>query len=327
MATPPRAQFVDIAGYTNPDGVFAPVTTTRVTVYLAVPYAGSPLTTLATLRDAETGSGTPGNPFDATTGEINFWAAPGSYDIKIEDLGSPAKFATKYIRWDPIPGDKGLASTMITDSAITSAAIAADAVTATDILDGTVGTAELAAAAVTLAKMAADSVDASKIVDASVGTAELATNAVTTAKITDANVTTAKIADANVTLAKLATDSVNSSKIVDGSIVQADASAGQFLNLFTTGTNRKIKFGSTNGGAFGGANRHSDLIPHGLGVTPQIAFVWANYIGAPSTSTGVDEAVTVSYYGLDATNITVLASLMNGATAGVGTTYYWVVIG
>ena len=176
MATPPRAQYVDIAGYTDANGFFKPVTTTRVTVYLAVPYAGSAYTTLATLRSAETGSGTPGNPFDATTGEINFWAAPGSYDIKIEDLGAPSKFATKYIRWESIPGDKGLAATMITDSAVVGAAIATDAVTATDILDGTVGT------------------------------SELATDAVTTAKILDSNVTTAKILNSNVTLAKLATD-------------------------------------------------------------------------------------------------------------------------
>lgn len=207
MATPPRAQFVDIAGYTNPDGVFAPVTTTRVTVYLAVPYAGSQYTTLATLRSAETGSGTPGNPFDATTGEINFWAAPGSYDIKIEDLGSPAKFATKYIRWDPIPGDKGLASTMITDDAVTAPAIAASAVTSSEILDGTVGAAELASDAVTtakildsnvtLAKLATDSVNSSKIVDGSIAAGDLASNAVTTAKILDANVTADKISVAD----------------------------------------------------------------------------------------------------------------------------------
>lgn len=175
MATPPRAQYVDIAGYTDANGFFKPVTTTRVTVYLAVPYAGSAYTTLATLRSAETGSGTPGNPFDATTGEINFWAAPGSYDIKIEDLGAPAKFATKYIRWDPIPGDKGLASTMITDDAVVSAGIAASAVTSSEILDLTVGTAELAAGAVTLAKMAGDSVDSSKIVDGSIALGDLAT--------------------------------------------------------------------------------------------------------------------------------------------------------
>lgn len=321
MATPPRAQFVDIAGYTNPDGVFAPVTTTRVTVYLAVPYAGSPLTTLATLRDAETGSGTPGNPFDATTGEINFWAAPGSYDIKIEDLGSPAKFATKYIRWDSIPGDKGLASTMITDSAITNAAIAADAVTATDILDGTVGTAELAAAAVTLAKMAADSVDASKIVDASVGTAELATNAVTTAKITDANVTTAKIADANVTLAKLAADSVNSSKIVSNSIVAADVAVGAFLELNTGGTSRKIAFGNSATGGFNGGNHLAHAVAHGLGGTPVWAIGVANYLNGGAG----DQKVVCNIYSLGASDITFTCELLGTAQA-IGCSIWWAAI-
>lgn len=124
MATPPRSQFYDIAGYSNA-GNFTLVTTTRVTVYVAVPYAGTPQTTLASLFSAETGAGTPGNPFNATTGEINFWAAPGSYDIKIEDTGSPAKFATRIIRWDAMPADEGVAGTMITDNAIDLTKIAA----------------------------------------------------------------------------------------------------------------------------------------------------------------------------------------------------------
>jgi hypothetical protein len=142
MASPPRGQYYDVAGYSN-SNIFTLVTTTRVTVYVAQPYAASPLTTLASIYSAETGAGTPGNPFNATTGEISFWAAPGSYDLKIEDTGSPAKFATKFLRWDVLPADEGVAGTMIADAAIDT----------TKILDGTVGTADIAAGAITAAKI------------------------------------------------------------------------------------------------------------------------------------------------------------------------------
>lgn len=163
MATPPRGQFYDVALSTA--GV--PVTTTRVTVYQAVPYAVSPLTTTASIYSGETGAGTPGNPFNATTGEINFWAAAGSYDLKIEDTGSPAKFATKYVRWDCVPGDKGIITAQVADDAVTNPKVA----------DNAIGTPE--------------------ITDGSVGTAELATNSVTTIKITDANVTDVKMESPN----------------------------------------------------------------------------------------------------------------------------------
>ena len=124
MASPARSQFVDVAGYSN-SGNFQLVTTTRVTVYVAVPYAGSPQTTLAQIYSAETGAGTPGNPFNATTGEINFWASPGSYDIKIEDTGTPAKFATKVVRWDAMPGDEGVLGAMLTDGQVDLTKLAA----------------------------------------------------------------------------------------------------------------------------------------------------------------------------------------------------------
>lgn len=59
--------------------------------------------------------------------------------------------------------------------------------------------------AVTGPKVAADAIDASKILDGSVGTNELAANAVTTTKITDANVTNPKLADGSVGYIKTAT--------------------------------------------------------------------------------------------------------------------------
>jgi microcystin-dependent protein len=59
---------------------------------------------------------------------------------------------------------------------------------------------------ITSAKLAAGAVTADKIGDGSISAAKLATGAVTANKIADANVTTPKIADASVTLAKLASE-------------------------------------------------------------------------------------------------------------------------
>jgi hypothetical protein len=75
---------------------------------------------------------------------------------------------------------------------------------------GTVSTAMLAANAVTTAK----------ITDANVTAAKLASDSVTTAKIVDSNVTTAKIADSAVT----------SAKIADGTIVNADINSAAAID-------------------------------------------------------------------------------------------------
>ena len=73
------------------------------------------------------------------------------------------------------------------------------------IEDGEITTAKIAALAVTAAKIASDAVTTAKILDANVTDAKLASDSVTTVKILDSNVTTAKIADGAVTQAKLAT--------------------------------------------------------------------------------------------------------------------------
>ena len=143
-------------------------------------------------------------------------------------------------------------------------------------------------------------------------------NTVNTAQIADANVTTVKIADANVTTAKIADANVTKAKL-------ASSALEAFLQL-DTNASRKIKWGSTATGGFNGGNRASFNIAHGLGATPVFWIAFANYIGGPSTSTGVDEAVIVSKYGEDSTNLTVRCSLANGATASVGTTIYWAAI-
>ena len=107
-------------------------------------------------------------------------------------------------------------------SAITTAMLANNSVTTSQVGD----------AAITNSKLAPNAVTATQIVDATITTAKLADASVTTAKIADANVTTAKLADASVTgtkiasatitAANLATGSVNSTAILDGTLTGTD---------------------------------------------------------------------------------------------------------
>lgn len=140
MASPARSQFYDIAlDTTAASATFGkPVSTTKVTVYVAVPQAATAQTTLASIFTNETGATTPGNPFFATTGEINFWVGSGTYDLKIEDTAVPAKFATRIVRFDGLPYDAGITNAMLADSIITSA----------KIVDGTIAQADLSAAVI-----------------------------------------------------------------------------------------------------------------------------------------------------------------------------------
>lgn len=99
------------------------------------------------------------------------------------------------------------------------------------ILNGGVGTTQLASNAVTTAKitdanvtagkLASDSVTTAKILNANVTADKLASDSVTTAKILDSNVTTAKINDAAVTTAKINDSAVTTGKINDAAVTTA----------------------------------------------------------------------------------------------------------
>ena len=107
----------------------------------------------------------------------------------------------------------------------TSVTIAAGAVTTTEILDGTIATADIAAGAVTTTEIldgtitavdiATDAVTTTEILDGTIATADIATDAVTTTEILDGTIATADIA----------TDAVTTTEILDATIVDADVSA------------------------------------------------------------------------------------------------------
>jgi microcystin-dependent protein len=125
-----RSQFYQSIGYrdTLADNAYRVLLSGRVTVYIAPPFAAQSMTTLASIFSASTGVGSPGNPFDATAGEASFFAGPGAYDVKIEDMAVPARFATRTIRFEAQPGDQGIIAQMIAAGAIGATAIADGAI-------------------------------------------------------------------------------------------------------------------------------------------------------------------------------------------------------
>ena len=152
-----------------------------------------------------------------------------------------------------------IGTTNISDSAITTAKIAADAVNGTKIaddsinsehyVDGSIDTAHIADAQittakitdanVTTAKIAADAVDGTKIADDSINSEHYVDGSIDTAHIADSQITTAKIADSQIT----------SAKITDGAIVNADINASAAIDAtkIHDGTISNTEFGHLNG--------------------------------------------------------------------------------
>jgi microcystin-dependent protein len=126
----PRSQFYGVV--LDPTGNI--VTTATATVYVAPPFAAQPMQSFATVYNTETGSGSPGNPIALTTGQIDFWAPTGAYDILIQDQSSPKKFDDRVVRFDSIPANGGVGA----------AQIAADSINASKVQDGTLTLADLA---------------------------------------------------------------------------------------------------------------------------------------------------------------------------------------
>ena len=128
-----------------------------------------------------------------------------------------------------------IAANAITDAKIqsgglTAGSIASDAITTIKILDSNVTTAKIADSAITNAKIAAATIQGTKIADGAVGTAALATSGITSAKFAagavdttalgSSAVTNVKIADTTIAYAKLnlAAGDVPGSKITSATI-------------------------------------------------------------------------------------------------------------
>ena len=125
---------------------------------------------------------------------------------------------------------------VVADLGITTAKLAADAVTAAKIADDVVDSEHLAAGGIDTEHLAADSVDGTKIADdaidsehytdASIDLAHLAADSVDGSKIVDDAINSEHYTDASIDLAHLAADSVDGSKIADDAINSEHYAAG-----------------------------------------------------------------------------------------------------
>lgn len=87
-------------------------------------------TNLVTIYSTRSGGGTLSNPITTpSTGLVQFWASPGSYDIKFEDNEFPARITTRTIGWEAVSGeDDGISWVQIdTGTGLTNADISSSA--------------------------------------------------------------------------------------------------------------------------------------------------------------------------------------------------------
>jgi hypothetical protein len=119
-----------------------------------------------------------------------------------------------------------IVNTQITDDAITSAKIAANAVTASEIAAGAVVAGKIAADAVTATEIAAGSITTAKIAANAVTANEIAANTITAAKIAAGTITGNEIAANTITAADIAASTITATEIAAATITGAKIAAG-----------------------------------------------------------------------------------------------------
>ncbi len=131
--------------------------------------------------------------------------------------------------------NNAVTTTQLGDAAITTSKLAASAVTATQIADATITTAKIVDGIITSAKILDGTIATVDIADGTIATADLADGSITTAKIADgtiatadiaaSSITTGTIADLTIATADIADSSITTGKIADGTIATADIAA------------------------------------------------------------------------------------------------------
>jgi hypothetical protein len=87
-----------------------------------------------------------------------------------------------------------------------------------------------------------------------------------------------------------------------------------------------VKWGSTAPGAWGNVAQRDTVIPHGMGLTPQVVFAIETPI-ATFSSGGTALPVIDSIVSFDGTNITVRSRTADGAQTNNANTIWWLAIG
>jgi hypothetical protein len=124
-----------------------------------------------------------------------------------------------------------VATAKIADDAITTAKIANNAVTAAKFADGSINNAKLADSAVSMEKMQNNSVITGAIQNSAVTADKLAANSVTAAKVADNAITATKITDGNVTNQKIASNAVTADKIHGNTITEDKIAPGAITGV------------------------------------------------------------------------------------------------
>ena len=135
--------------------------------------------------------------------------------------------------------DSAIVAAKIAANAVTTSAIAPNAITSTLIADGAIiaakvganaiTTAAIAANAITTAQIVADAVTASQIATGAVGSGELATGAVIAGKITAGTIVAGDIATGAITAGKIAADAVTATEIAAGAVSASELTAGAVI--------------------------------------------------------------------------------------------------
>ncbi len=121
-----------------------------------------------------------------------------------------------------LPNVTGTVVTTGDTATVTATMMAANSVDTSELVDGAVTDAKIAANTITAGSIAANAVTASELATGAVINSKLATDSVDGAKIAANAIDSDHYVDGSIDLAHLANNSVNSSKIVDGSIVADD---------------------------------------------------------------------------------------------------------
>ena len=123
---------------------------------------------------------------------------------------------------------------------VSNAQIAANTITATELVDDAVTTSHILDSNVTADKIASDSITTIKILDSNVTTAKIADDAITEAKITAQTITNASIAPGTIRSAEIENATITGTDIADNAISgQKIALGGDTLNdlMYYDGTN------------------------------------------------------------------------------------------
>lgn len=124
----------------------------------------------------------------------------------------------------------------ITDANVTAAKLASDSVTTAKILDSNVTTAKIADLNVTTGKVADSAITSAKIADLTIATGDIADSAITSAKIADGTIVAGDIADGAVTSGKILDDTIVNADINSAAAIAASKIAGTAVTQADTGT-------------------------------------------------------------------------------------------